>query len=219
MPPREVYCDLCGGRFFSHSLPHHRKSCQKKVQAQMHECPYCNMQVTQLEMDSHVLSCKAAKAAGALPTGQSAQLRQRLARPQGKERGTATAASGRLISQTGSQGALGRETPPRQDWPNQKPTAYGGGGGGVPESDMALCPCNVCGRTFAMDRIAKHQAVCLKVMAQTAVCGIKFIEIQYCHGLWLLLLHEHAASFLNGYNFLKRPVFRAEKQRVFLEAG
>ena len=51
-----------------------------------------------------------------------------------------------------------------------------------------------------------HRAF-FQVMAQTADCGIKFFEIQYSHGLWLqqhcaLLLHEHAASFLNGYNFL-----------------
>ena len=25
------FCDLCGGKFFPHSLPHHRKSCQKKA--------------------------------------------------------------------------------------------------------------------------------------------------------------------------------------------
>ena len=25
------FCDLCGGKFFTHSLPHHRKSCQKKA--------------------------------------------------------------------------------------------------------------------------------------------------------------------------------------------
>merc|ERR1719247_4054749 len=51
-------------------------------------------------MDSHILTCKAAKAAGAMPTGQSSRLRSRL---EGPRRGSATTASGRLISQqTGS---------------------------------------------------------------------------------------------------------------------
>merc|ERR1719271_1129870 len=51
-------------------------------------------------MDSHILTCKAAKAAGAMPTGQSSRLRSRLEDPR---RGSATTASGRLISQTGAQ--------------------------------------------------------------------------------------------------------------------
>ena len=63
----------------------------------MIDCPYCGMSVTQLEMDGHVSSCRAAKAAGAKPTGQSAQLRQRLS--DGRRRGTATAASGRHLAQ------------------------------------------------------------------------------------------------------------------------
>lgn len=175
MPPREVFCDLCGGKFFAHSLPHHRKSCEKKVQSQMHECPYCAVAVTQLEMDSHILSCKVAKAAGAKPTGQSAQLRQRL---QQDRRGTATAASGRLISQTSSQGArCGREVPLNEISGRRTPMDQHGAG-----ADSVLLPCQVCGRTFSADRIAKHQAICLKVSK-------------------------------------KRPIFRAEKQRVFMEGG
>eukprot|EP00434_Breviolum_minutum_P028045 symbB.v1.2.024810.t1/scaffold2358.1/size81431/1 len=172
--PREVFCDLCGGKFFPHSLPHHRKSCQKKVQAQMIECPYCNMGMLR-------------KAAGAKPTGQSAQLRQRLlsdgprASISKERRGTATTASGRLISQTGSQGAPGRETPPQSQEkkiPGTGATAYSGTS---PEAAV-LVPCQVCGRTFNMDRIAKHQAVCLKLRK-------------------------------------KRPVFQAQKQRLFMEGG
>lgn len=50
------------------------------------------------------------------------------------------------------------------------------------EGMEAWCQGQVCGRTFSMDRIAKHQAVCLKLRK-------------------------------------KRPVFQAQRQRVFLEAG
>lgn len=185
--PREVFCDLCGGKFFPHSLPHHRKSCQKKVQSQLTECPHCSTGVTQLEMDAHLLQCKAAKAAGAKPTGQSAHLRQRLLEGrasqgskerQGERRGTATAASGRLISQTGSQGALGKEMQHPQVEPKTAVSAYAG----TSPDCAVLLPCQVCGRTFNMDRIAKHQAVCLKVRK-------------------------------------KRPVFLAQKQRLFMEGG
>eukprot|EP00435_Cladocopium_sp_Y103_P069159 s880_g32.t2 len=172
--PREVFCDLCGGKFFPHSLPHHRKSCQKKVQSQLMECPHCSTGVTQLEMDAHLLQCKAAKAAGAKPTGQSAHLRQRLLEGNrasqgskerhGERRSTATAASGRLISQTGSQGALGKEMQaPHQVEPKTAAVTPVSAYSGTSPDCAVLLPCQVCGRTFNMDRIAKHQAVCLKL--------------------------------------------------------
>mmetsp|Transcript_17636 Transcript_17636/g.47668 ORF Transcript_17636/g.47668 Transcript_17636/m.47668 type:complete len:356 (-) Transcript_17636:275-1342(-) len=126
--PREVSCDLCGGKFFAHSLPHHVKSCRAKIAVQLHDCLYCGGSVTQLEMDSHVLSCAAARAAGARPTGQSKMLRQRL-----DGRRSASATAGRM------QRAASRE------------------------DNVSLVPCAVCGRTFNMDRIAKHQAICQKV--------------------------------------------------------
>lgn len=190
MPPRDVLCDLCGGKFFAHSLPHHRKSCQKKIQVQRLDCPYCGMAVTQLEMDSHVSGCKAAKVAGAKPTGQSAQLRRRLAGQPAplpgpsnptlltskiERRGTATTASGRLISQTGLRTSSPAEMDPKPQTTGC--TSYAG----LTET-AALVPCQVCGRTFNMDRIAKHQSVCLKLRK-------------------------------------KRPIFQAQKQRVFMEGG
>merc|ERR1719331_1041530 len=51
-------------------------------------------------MDAHILTCKAAKAAGAMPTGQSSSLRSRLEDPR---RGSATTATGRLITQQTGQ--------------------------------------------------------------------------------------------------------------------
>ena len=75
----------------------------------MIDCPYCSMSVTQLEMDGHVASCRAAKAAGAKPTGQSAQLRQRLSEGPRARRGTATAASGRHLASVRGICARNRE--------------------------------------------------------------------------------------------------------------
>lgn len=207
--PREVICELCGGKFFAHSLPHHRKSCEKKVRNQALECPYCGQSVTQLEMDSHILSCRAAKAAGAMPTGQSARLRQRL---EDGRRGSAAAASGRLISQQ----APGRSTPDRERLAGPGPLRTGGpvvglrphasegqllttapaaqalfpvrqGGAGIPAEQpgdlLGLVPCRICGRTFTSDRVAKHQAICQKASAK------------------------------------KRTVFHAEEQRIYTEGG
>eukprot|EP00933_Yihiella_yeosuensis_P070900 TRINITY_DN79067_c0_g1_i1.p1 TRINITY_DN79067_c0_g1~~TRINITY_DN79067_c0_g1_i1.p1 ORF type:complete len:428 (+),score=57.07 TRINITY_DN79067_c0_g1_i1:96-1379(+) len=192
MPPREVICDLCGGKFFAHSLPIHRRTCEVKVQSQLHDCPYCGMAVTQLEMDAHVMSCKAAKAAGGKPTGQSAHLRQRL-QPQDR-RGSAAAASGRLqLSQnSGSQARLGHKDPYSAEKLSGNGAFRGACGGeasafGAPDVNGAgagLVPCRICGRTFSIDRVAKHQAICQKVN-----------------------------------KVKKRPVFHSEKQRVFLEGG
>ena len=41
MPPRVVICELCGGKFFPHSIDKHRKVCRDKVGVQLHPCPYC----------------------------------------------------------------------------------------------------------------------------------------------------------------------------------
>lgn len=162
MPPREVHCELCGGKFFAHSLPHHVKSCEKKLRTQPVDCPYCGMGVTQLEMDAHIASCKAAKAAGALPTGQSARLRQRLdnaarLRTEGPARGEAAAATGRMIAQQPIRGSSDRL--PQVGGSSRDPLA------GLPAAseDVTLVPCRVCGRTFSMDRVLKHQAICQKV--------------------------------------------------------
>uniref|UniRef100_A0A7S4UMR7 Calmodulin n=1 Tax=Alexandrium monilatum TaxID=311494 RepID=A0A7S4UMR7_9DINO len=139
MPPRAVVCQLCGGKFFAASLAHHQKACQKKVGKQLHECPYCKAGVPMLEMDSHVMRCPAARAAGAKPTGASAALARRLNN------------HARGAPQAGEQRAA----------------AGGGNGmGGIPEyaeDDDVRIECQSCGRKFNMDRVAKHQAICEKL--------------------------------------------------------
>lgn len=165
MPPREVYCDLCGGKFFAHSLPHHRKTCEVKIRVQLMDCPYCGMAVTQLELDSHVMTCKAAKAAGAMPTGQSTMLRQRLA--QDRHGSAAATAAGRLIASGAATSSLGSSAADSKFRPQ---LGYGASYSSSVPSDAAsaacLVPCRVCGRTFAMDRVAKHQAICQKVTSK-----------------------------------------------------
>lgn len=173
MPPREVACELCGGRFFAHSLPHHRKSCEKKVRTQAIECPYCSMAVTQLEMDSHILSCQAARSAGAKPTGQSAQLRKNLEDRRGgtaaDRRGAAVVARGKLISQAGGlqrsdSGAFGCG-----GGGASASYAFVGGAAELPGANAGLVPCRVCGRTFTTDRVAKHQMICQKAQGKRRV--------------------------------------------------
>eukprot|EP00747_Dinoflagellata_sp_TGD_P218184 gnl/TRDRNA2_/TRDRNA2_90475_c0_seq1.p1 gnl/TRDRNA2_/TRDRNA2_90475_c0~~gnl/TRDRNA2_/TRDRNA2_90475_c0_seq1.p1 ORF type:complete len:408 (+),score=56.85 gnl/TRDRNA2_/TRDRNA2_90475_c0_seq1:70-1293(+) len=160
MPPREVTCDLCGGKFFPRSLPHHRKTCEQKVQTQMLECPYCMMRVTLLEMDSHVLSCKAAKAAGAMPTGQSAQLRHRLEGRPGPPP---------QVNLPAGRSAPGKAAA-QADAPSSATTAA---------AEAGLVPCAICGRTFSMDRVAKHQAICQKASKKRPVFNC---QREYCEG-------------------------------------
>merc|ERR1719247_3270119 len=139
-------------------------------------------------MDSHILTCKAAKASGAMPTGQSSRLRSRL---EDSRRGSATAASGRLISQQAgasqsSSSRAGATCQPCGPYSNTRdimaaassPPEFAATGG-----DGALVPCRICGRTFTIDRVAKHQAICQKTSRS------------------------------------RRPVFHSERQRVYTEGG
>eukprot|EP00405_Crypthecodinium_cohnii_P037155 CAMPEP_0206544256 /NCGR_PEP_ID=MMETSP0325_2-20121206/11409_1 /ASSEMBLY_ACC=CAM_ASM_000347 /TAXON_ID=2866 /ORGANISM="Crypthecodinium cohnii, Strain Seligo" /LENGTH=239 /DNA_ID=CAMNT_0054042969 /DNA_START=68 /DNA_END=784 /DNA_ORIENTATION=+ len=154
MPPRTVICDLCGGKFFAHSIDHHKKVCRDKVGKQNHECPYCHSGVPLLEMDAHILRCPEAKAIGAKPSGASAALANRLKRDRERPPGGHQA-------QQQARGMPGRGGSP----------AFGGGGGGsgpseYEDDDLARVPCPSCGRKFAMDRVAKHQAICTKIASK-----------------------------------------------------
>jgi len=144
MAPRSVICNLCGGKFFKASLAHHQKVCREKVGKQCHECPYCHSLWPMLEMDAHIMTCPAAQAAGARPTGASAALAKKLS----KHRDRVAA---------GIDDCVGEEC---------KPCLGGGGMGDVSElgdDGDARVPCHFCGRKFAMDRIGKHQAICQKL--------------------------------------------------------
>eukprot|EP00971_Amphidinium_carterae_P281031 5579934-Amphidinium_carterae.2 len=90
-------------------------------------------------MDSHILKCAEAKKAGAVPTGQSAALERRL--KSNKERQE-------------------KGHPPDSDKPLG---ASGSSPSEFAESDDVRVECQVCGRKFAFDRVAKHQAICTKI--------------------------------------------------------
>mmetsp|Transcript_50275 Transcript_50275/g.92913 ORF Transcript_50275/g.92913 Transcript_50275/m.92913 type:complete len:325 (-) Transcript_50275:109-1083(-) len=144
MPPRVVICDLCGGKFFPHSIEKHQKVCREKVGVQLHPCPYCGSAVSMLEMDSHILKCSEAKKAGAVPTGQSAALERRL--KNNKER------QAKGIPPDATDKPLGASSSGNPDMPAE-----------FAESDDVRVECQVCGRKFAFDRVAKHQAICTKI--------------------------------------------------------
>lgn len=161
MPPRTVLCDLCGGKFFAHSIEHHKKVCRDKVGTAAHECPYCHAGVPMLEMDAHVRRCPEAKAAGAKPTGVSAALATRLQRD--KDRAARGLTS--YTQESDSRGVGGGGF--------QAPDEFGDGGD-------ARIACQVCGRKFAMDRVGKHQAICQRVTGKTR----KQFQVKrtYCEG-------------------------------------
>jgi len=148
MPPRVVLCDLCGGKFFPHSIGHHQKSCRGKVGKTCIDCPYCGGGVPRLQMDAHILKCPEAIAAGAKPTGQSLALATKLQRANERQAGGKTA----QFTETEDDRQLGSAgfSVPEQ----------------VSENDDCRIECGVCGRKFNMDRIAKHQAVCQKISSK-----------------------------------------------------
>eukprot|EP00419_Tripos_fusus_P046094 CAMPEP_0172824568 /NCGR_PEP_ID=MMETSP1075-20121228/18094_1 /TAXON_ID=2916 /ORGANISM="Ceratium fusus, Strain PA161109" /LENGTH=159 /DNA_ID=CAMNT_0013665871 /DNA_START=74 /DNA_END=550 /DNA_ORIENTATION=- len=149
MPPRAIVCDLCGGRFFKHSIDKHLKVCRERVGIQQHPCPYCGMGVPMLEMDAHVLRCSEAKAVGAMPTGQSQALHDRLQRDRDRQK---------------------RGVAPGMVQSDDRPLGSGVGGPSEYENggDDVRVECRVCGRKFAFDRIAKHQAICQKLANKAA---------------------------------------------------
>mmetsp|Transcript_63309 Transcript_63309/g.170177 ORF Transcript_63309/g.170177 Transcript_63309/m.170177 type:complete len:367 (-) Transcript_63309:9-1109(-) len=55
----------------------------------------------------------------------------------------------------------------RRTGPAASSAAFGGGGGGGGDDDaLARVPCPSCGRKFAMDRVAQHQAICQKIASK-----------------------------------------------------
>jgi len=158
MPPRAIICELCGGQFFKASLAHHQKVCRERVGVQVYDCPYCNCGVPMLQMDSHIMRCPEARAAGGRPTGASSTLASRLERDKRRmESGT----------------PLGDGSTP-----------VGGHGGDAPEEfapeEDARIACQGCGRRFAIERVGKHQAICTRLKSKPR----REFQVQrrYCEG-------------------------------------
>jgi len=161
MPPRAVICELCGGKFFKHSLAIHQKSCREKVGVRCHDCPHCGTAVPLLDMDAHIMRCPEAKAAGVRPSGASAALARRL------ETDRHRVAAG---------------LPHPSEVTHER--AIGGAGGEQPESfdsDDVRVECKCCGRKFAMDRVDKHTAICQKIANKRPRRPFE-VQRQYCEG-------------------------------------
>eukprot|EP00929_Paragymnodinium_shiwhaense_P090146 TRINITY_DN50346_c0_g2_i1.p1 TRINITY_DN50346_c0_g2~~TRINITY_DN50346_c0_g2_i1.p1 ORF type:complete len:497 (-),score=101.14 TRINITY_DN50346_c0_g2_i1:399-1889(-) len=246
MPPREVICELCGGKFFQHSLPHHQKTCVVKMRTQAFECPYCSMAVTQLEIDSHILTCKAAKAAGALPTGQSKLLRQRL---QQKAAPKPAAAAGNGAALRGKSGSGDQQVRPgamvRLDGLRAAPELNGAIG--VCErwepsqerwvirlldgQEKALKPQNVSfvgAPTEEPRRVRSGQGNKLPSNAKQGLdlahafappSDVGLVPCRICARTFSIDRVAKHQSICQKTSAAKRPVFRSEKQRLYCEGG
>jgi len=131
---RAVPCPLCHEKFFPKSLPFHQKQCEKRRAAQRVNCPYCSIEVSALELPSHISVC---------PRGQPK-------RPgQGGGQG-----GGQAGGKGGGKGGGGSYEEDR---------SLGDGQFDPDVLEDGRMRCIYCGRYFSSDRIDKHQGICGKL--------------------------------------------------------
>lgn len=187
-PPRTILCEICNGKFFKSSLAIHKKQCAKKHIAATTNCPVCGLQISNDEYQSHVPACKDAN-------------RDYAARTKGKKAGKGKVPSNsRLLQGTSRATEMALKVLAGEDTsPPPEPRLKGGeldfeaiaaqAAAQAPEEDYRVS-CDVCGRKFNGDRIAKHQMICMKTSGkkrkqfksaeQSRLEGTDFWEYRNC---------------------------------------
>ncbi|CAD7971752.1 unnamed protein product [Amoebophrya sp. A25] len=198
--PRDVACDICGGRFFPSSLPFHRKACAKTFMERSAAGHFDRPALTGMEFGeqqeniapggvrgggstfankSTSRSSAASRpvvqpgSAGGGRANHSNSARQYEELSNSFRSGYANHGGGRSSASSSSSRAEGGPSTSRKFIDAQQPqptsmmykmnAAMGMGGSGPEQAQLGgLVPCRVCGRTFAPDRIGKHEQICAK---------------------------------------------------------
>eukprot|EP00959_Pyramimonas_sp_CCMP1952_P075489 1577756-Pyramimonas_sp.AAC.1 len=145
---RAESCEMCGERFFPSSLKFHQKVCAKKHMTTELPCPYCDRTFWRIELQAHVQKC--GKLRGPLTKDTRVQGNQSRRSSRGKT----------LVPRLLAAGVPSvDELPIRSSHKTTDDSTIPAWieNGAEPEG---LLPCAICKRTFAADRLAKHQSIC-----------------------------------------------------------
>jgi len=134
--PNEVDCDVCGRPFFKSSIEIHRRQCVAKMEYIPTACRFCDAEVKRKHLADHERQCRKAP----------------------------TASNDRPPHRAAAEITLGLRASEQR---TPSPGFHRGVGNLSVADDINgpshMAPCAVCGRTFASDRLPKHQAICRRL--------------------------------------------------------
>ena len=200
MPPRDVACDICGGRFFPSSLPFHRKSCMQTYMRRQEQAAEEDPRTFESNLRQPAWvgsSSDAARRNNANNGGSydsddyfsfdgrgdprdapriSGGRGSREAKKRGYEPSysSTSAPPGGPRRLPGSHPSHGTGTGEQQDVSIRAGSSrydLNGAGAGPSNVPLSFRECRVCGRSFAPDRIGKHESVCQNAHKKRKVRG------------------------------------------------
>lgn len=184
---RAVSCPLCNEKFFPASLKFHKKQCEKRRGARIVNCPYCKVELSQLELPEHIGRCP-----------KSAAGRQNAGGGGGGGGGGRSGGGGGGSGAEGGAAAAAPSRAPRQD------------GQYDPEvTEDGRMRCVYCGRYFNPDRIEKHQDIC-GALKNARPKGVDGQPTQTCRKVF----NSEAQRFERGAAFMSPEQFdRKQRQK------
>ena len=141
-PPRDVLCDICGQKFFKHSLPIHRKQCLVKREQCFSECPKCLRRVSNDEYGTHVEECKIVRDKATAKKATSMEKEVAL-----------TDANVEKVDTSQRKEDHGEKTIKGESRQVDEESSSD-------EEKDARIACGFCNRKFNPDRISKHEKIC-----------------------------------------------------------
>ena len=143
-PPKDVLCDICGQKFFKHSLPIHKKQCAVKYEKAFSECPKCFRRVSNDEYGAHVEECKIVREKPkakpkASPQPKATEGSSKIPNGSSEFQQNATAAKSEEVATCDKEGDESSSDEEEKD---------------------ARIACGFCRRKFNPDRISKHEKIC-----------------------------------------------------------
>ena len=158
--PKSVVCRQCNKECLVTSFAVHQKKCGDMQAKRLVDCPHCGLKVDRGEYSGHITACKKMIKSGVKKHVKKAKPLSAAAIA------AAAAVDERAIGGKGGGGVddemarLEAQLNALRQQKGEQPEGKGDDGAAGDEEEDHRFPCQVCGRKFFEDRIARHQQVC-----------------------------------------------------------